>query len=725
MLLKVFGYGMLISTAEGSAAYNLPATEIHADEDTSGMLFRFAAQIASLFLDVSLLVFETFQKVIAMMQGKESGTLGDLNANETVAVVISTLTLLGALAMGIAAERNSCRTKEKLRIRPRKTTTDADADAAAELKKRSNPRCGKGAFHRRRWLRHARFLFGDDSDFDESELQNDADITNMDPAVLDVDSSSENGEITDQMTALETVEPTIAEQPIVEQAMIVELAEKSAIDEPPVIAEQPIIAEQPVIAEQENAEQEMGNMTARQRRKAKRRDDQALKAQALSKRTEPETSIEGVHETQDTLEPAEPVVSSAPVEPVAGAETAAASSPVTPQAVLSTVVTPVNTKVSPLVPVQGVASPAPALLDASSPVVAASPARAPNDMVVASPSPARLFTTECSMEELEAVLRKQESRMANQKKSTPAKVAAMHRERRWLEMYGKQAAVNSAVHSASMDMVSAMSSLRDSLGGTPRSKGSTSVVRSWLRWGRTAKDYGMELWKNKVETSREQNAAWRDIVEQQQNDVIKQHVQALCATLLAAKPPTSEDKRRVAQVQKDAVVLRMTKACELFTKSESGKMLLREATKHWDMNKMLCSMVAWMKSAQVRLVQQCLTYSAKSHWTMQEMQKLFTLWRSATINSGSTLRDNRNSMLKCEMKARRLSLQRDRCTEQLLRQRQERRLSLDPAMSRIKAELRTSSPLLLSNKGMSPALVPPLDLSRLSSVPMSPSPAVA
>jgi len=117
--------------------------------------------------------------------------------------------------------------------------------------------------------------------------------------------------------------------------------------------------------------------------------------------------------------------------------------------------------------------------------------------------------------------------------------------------------------------------------------------------------------------------------------------------------------------------VRVTKACELYSQSEAGKMIMREAIQHWDITKVLCAMVLWMNQAQVSLIQQCLVYSGKMHWHMAAIKKCFTSWRWMASPPGSAMHAERRSMAEFKKKARRLSLQSDRCSQKL----KERRLS--------------------------------------------------
>jgi hypothetical protein len=326
------------------------------------------------------------------------------------------------------------------------------------------------------------------------------------------------------------------------------------------------------------------------------------------------------------------------------------------------------------------------------------------------------------MQELEAILQKQEKRMETQRKNTPAKVAAMNRERRWLQTYNKQARAASAVHSASLDMMSAMTTLQQSL--TPRAGDSCAplcaptVVRSWLRWAHSAMDYGLEMWRHQVLVGRENHDMWSNIVFSMRCALVKE-VMASLQHIIEEKR-NQGDAQRAAKLHKEARIARVIKACELYCQSEAGKIIMHEATQHWNMTGVLCAMVGWMKEAQVRLVQQCLMYSGKMHWHMYKLTRCFTSWRQISRLQESAFSAQRKSMVEFRQKARRLSLQSDRCSQKLLRHRQDRRLSYQSEESRMKDSLHTLKSLeAMSQTGIVEMNAPG------SPLPMSPAAVVA
>jgi len=312
-----------------------------------------------------------------------------------------------------------------------------------------------------------------------------------------------------------------------------------------------------------------------------------------------------------------------------------------------------------------------------------------------SPSPCRVFTTECSMQELEAVLRKQESRMESHRRSTPAKVAAMNRERKLLHRYSQQAAASSAMHSASLQMIQAVGSLQqgflarnssnaeeNSLPSqqlqceVPSEHGGLSVTESWKQWSRSAKLYGFQMWQAQMGSAKESRTGWAKVMA-----AVKASVKEAVFT--------KSDEARAAKIRRGLKASRLLKACEMSAQSESGKLLMREAERHWRVGGVLRGLILWMEMAQMRLVQHCLLYSARSHWQVQALLAACNQWQKICHVRKVNMQPGRDDVEELRGKARRLSAQSHRCLEAM----KNRRHSLT------KVGIREQTPPLLSQSG--------------------------
>jgi len=349
--------------------------------------------------------------------------------------------------------------------------------------------------------------------------------------------------------------------------------------------------------------------------------------------------------------------------------------------------------------------------DSTQQPIVASPGT-PTRLALESPSnsPCRVFTPELSMDELEAVLRKQERRMAVQQQSTPAKVAAMNRERRYLSNYSKQAVAGSAFNRASMDIIAATGMLQSPQQGdstelmSPGMR-SSSLVKSWLRWARLGKDYGFEMWSIALVESRAHRNAWADLHHKACLALVRKNgARAAMVFSLAGHTNGLEcglPSKDMETMRHDGQVLRTARACELAMQSDTGKLMLREATRHYELNRVLGSMTAWMNQAQVELVQRCLLYSAKSHWCQRHMLAMLTMWRGKQCRTTATIqRQNIRRLSLQSMQQRRKSSERTRAMK--LERRQSWHVTMAThASSHLITDLSELSPSTVNNKANS------------------------
>jgi len=302
--------------------------------------------------------------------------------------------------------------------------------------------------------------------------------------------------------------------------------------------------------------------------------------------------------------------------------------------------------------------------------------------VAASPSPCRTFTAELGMDELESILRRQEKRMESSKRSTPARIAAMNRERRFLSSYSQQSEAGVAMSQASRGMITAVGQLRDEL--TPGNRALLSrdpftagVVGSWLAWAKTARRYGLEVWKSQHAERREAYAPWHRMGDSLRTAGLKKELRALAKAVgLLEVQQREDDAVRADDVRRDSRRARLLRACILHEQSESGKLVIREAARHWESAQCMAGVVAWMAAAQDRLLQTCLGYSARTHWQHRTSLEAYQQWRSKLAPAAGPA-PSEAPIESLQRKARRLSLQSDRCAATLQRRRASSRLSLD------------------------------------------------
>ena len=293
-----------------------------------------------------------------------------------------------------------------------------------------------------------------------------------------------------------------------------------------------------------------------------------------------------------------------------------------------------------------------------------------------SPSPCRTFTADLGMEELTMILQKQERRMETQKRSTPAKIAAMNRERRFLQAYSMQSEAGLKMNQASIGMVAAVGQLHERLtpmrSGQPRSTNpDASVVQSWIRWARTAKNYGLQVWQGRVSASREASAPWFQMVEAVRKVWLKKDLQKISKAVQVQKRLRDDDAvSRAAAVKRESRLARLVKVCTLHEESSAGKVMLKEAAQHWQTNQIMCGLIAWMTHSQDSLVSTCLHYSAKTHWQHTRCRIAYQLWRSKLSTKNMTVKLPAYQNIKeLQMKAHRLSLQSERCVQKVQRRR--------------------------------------------------------
>jgi len=282
------------------------------------------------------------------------------------------------------------------------------------------------------------------------------------------------------------------------------------------------------------------------------------------------------------------------------------------------------------------------------------------DRASPSNSPCKVFTNELSTEELQAVLKKQENRLTgNKRRNTPAKQAAMNRERRYLDQYRQSAAVTSA----SLDILTATNELhaRLSLGpertiASPSPRGSISLVESWRRWGKSARQCGWSMWCANHAHSRDMRAIWSSLRLICQEDIKEEKITSLIGgfNTLAEESIKAADSTSPANAAKTAAAeislmkrqgkaSRQANEIEMHMRSEAGKASLMEASEHWAAARILHGTVMWMKAAQSSLVSECLDYSAKTHWCQRHMEAAYKCWRKSVGLKEGTSKDRKNS----------------------------------------------------------------------------------
>jgi len=203
-----------------------------------------------------------------------------------------------------------------------------------------------------------------------------------------------------------------------------------------------------------------------------------------------------------------------------------------------------------------------------------------------------------------------------------------------------------------------------------------SVIQSWLTWARTAKNYGMQMWLTGMKETKESTLSWISFAGKLQVSVV---VKAFKESMQAAMVQRDENyAARAASVKRDARLMRMVTASTLHSNSEAGKLMMREASQHWAMSKMIHSIIAWMNHSQVIMLQTCLNYSAKTHYIHESSKKAYLHWRAQVKAlktqdvAGTETECAQGPVSELEKKARRLSLQEQRCVVNLQRRKEER-----------------------------------------------------